>query len=100
MEIAKPTKGIKELCEHLGKEYSIKVIDLEQCIHRDLGNGYDIEISGVNNNRTIMNVTVYVWDIKNGNGPAAKIVETLSDIKSREELQNQLNAIALRYMEK
>lgn len=100
MEIAKPTKGLKELCDFLGTEYSIKVIDLEQCIHRDLGNGFDIEVSGLNHNRSQMDATVYVWDIKLGSGPAAKIVETVSNIKSKEELKITLTSLVERLQKK
>ena len=59
-----PTKHMKELCNELGKEYSITVIDLEYVIYRDLGKGYDVEISGANTSSFKKPVTIYLWKDK------------------------------------
>lgn len=61
-EIAKPGKRIKEVLKQLGPEYSIRVIDFEQCIYRNFGNGFDIEVSGVNTQkRKNLRCDIYLW---------------------------------------
>lgn len=45
------SRHLKSLCRQLGPEYRVTVIDLEYVINRDFGNGYDIEISGVNTSK-------------------------------------------------
>lgn len=52
-------KYISDLCEQCGVGYSLKTIDLERCIYKDLGNGYDIEISCANKSR--QNAWIYIW---------------------------------------
>ena len=89
--ISKPTKGILELCARLGNEYSVCVIDCENVIYRDLHNGYDIEISGVDNNRKNMKAILYVWEQKR------VVVEMIEDINSFEKLQSVLEETAFKY---
>lgn len=89
--ISKPTKGILELCARLGNEYSVCVIDCENVIYRDLHNGYDIEISGVDNNRKNMKAILYVWEQKR------VVVEMIEDINSFEKLQSVLEEAAFKY---
>lgn len=60
-EARKPTKHIKELCAALGSQYEIRVIDFEQVIYRDFGNGFNVEISGVNHNSSKRNAWIYMW---------------------------------------
>ena len=38
---------INELKKALGADYRIYYIDLERCLYRNYGNGFDVEISGV-----------------------------------------------------
>lgn len=64
MRTQEPVEHIKKLCRELGNQYSIKVIDLEPVIYRDFYNGYDIEISGVNQNRPTARATIYLWKDK------------------------------------
>ena len=45
--MTKKDKAIQELCDSLGGDYKVQDIDLETCIYRDFGNGFDVEISGV-----------------------------------------------------
>lgn len=42
----------------------VTVIDLEYVINRDFGNGYDIEISGVNTSKADATATIYLWKDK------------------------------------
>lgn len=56
---------MKSLCKELGSEYIITVIDLSQVIYRDFGNGFDLEISGVNTASLRKRATLYLWHDKN-----------------------------------
>ena len=49
------------LCKSLGPDYRILYIDLERCIYRDFGNGFDIEISGMHTTNERKNATIYLW---------------------------------------
>ena len=40
-------KALREALAYLGSDYVTKVIDRELCLYRDLGNGRDIEVSGL-----------------------------------------------------
>ena len=62
--IAKPTAYMKKLCKELGAEYRITDIDLERVIYRDFGNGYDVEVSGVNTNSPRKKARIYLWKDK------------------------------------
>lgn len=59
--VAKPTTHMKKLCKELGPEYRIVNIDLERVIYRDFGNGYDVEISGVNTSSQCKKARIYLW---------------------------------------
>ena len=58
------SRHLKLLCRQLGSEYRVTVIDLEYVINRDFGNGYDIEISGVNTSKADATATIYLWKDK------------------------------------
>jgi len=75
---AKPTAHMKQLCEELGPHYYIQVIDMEQVIYRDFGNGYNVEVSGINTTSTKKLATIYLWA---GN---RRIIKTLHDIQQSE----------------
>ena len=49
------------LCKSLGPEYRIRTIDLERCICRDFGNGFDVEISGTHTTSERKTATIYLW---------------------------------------
>lgn len=63
--IAPPTAHMKRLCKELGPDYQIDCIDLARVIYRDLGHGYDVEISGVNTNSLRKKACLYLWKDKN-----------------------------------
>lgn len=92
MEIKAPTKGLKAICEKLGNQYSIRLFDLEQVIYRDFGNGYDVEVSGLNHNNEKFNATIYVWNKKK-----PVIIEKFKNINSFEMLENTLSEITAKY---
>lgn len=58
---AKPTAHMKQLCEALGPRYSIQMVDMEQVICRDFGNGYNVEVSGTNTASIKKVATIYLW---------------------------------------
>lgn len=59
--VASPTVHMKKLCIELGPDYRIANIDLERVIYRDFGNGYDVEISGVNTSSQRKKARIYLW---------------------------------------
>ena len=71
---SKPCKHMKDLCKELGPDYSIRMIDLEQVIYCDFGNGYDVEISRMNNSSLKKRASIYLWK------DASRIVETVHDV--------------------
>ena len=69
----------------------MKVSDYEYVIYRDFGNGYDLEVSGANNNKTVNpDITIFVWF------KTKEVIETV-DIKSFQALQEQLSKIEEKY---
>ena len=83
---------ISELCEKCGKDYTLKTIDFERCIYRNLGNGYDMEICLVSDRHK--RASIYVW----WNDPTGgyKVVESHHDIP-HEDLSLTLKGIERRY---
>lgn len=57
----KVSKKIKALKDALGNKYRICVIDFEQCLYRDFGNGFNVEISGCNTNKHNAKANLYLW---------------------------------------
>ena len=94
-EVKKPGKKIKSICSELGSDYTIRLFDLENVIYRDLGNGYDLEVSQLDNARKAFNATLYIWRIANPGSPY--VVETIRDIQSIEELKSVLATAADKY---
>lgn len=92
-EVKNPTKKLREICFDLGPDYSIKVIDCEQVIYRKINDNYDIEVSGLNNNRKTMKASIYLWQLK----PGKQILETLSNITTLESLKSALTNLVGRY---
>lgn len=84
------TNYMKHFCKSLGKEYSICIIDFEQVIHRDFGNGYDLEISGMNTTRKNKKATLYLWKNK------TIIVEKIKDVK-QEDIKNVADTLFKKY---
>jgi len=66
---------------------------MEECIYRDLGNGFDIEVSGCNRHKKQTFGKVFVWRNKK------QIVETINGGKNNtpEDLKNLLDSVVLRY---
>ena len=87
-EVRKPTTHMRKLCKCLGAKYSIRVIDFERVIYRDLGNGYDIEVSGMNTTSLRKKATIYLWKNKKIIVRGLKGVSQDSIDKYVEELKN------------
>ena len=64
------------LCKSLGPDYRILYIDLERCIYRDFGNGFDVEISGTHTTSNRKTATVYLWYV-----PEKITVKRVSGVK-------------------
>ena len=93
-KIQQPTKLFRTRLDYLGNAYTSKVIDGELCGYRKINDFYDIEISGLNNNKLKHpSFNVYVWQIKSG----LTTVETHFDIKSIETLKRVLSELCQKY---
>lgn len=87
--MAKPNKQIKLIVDALGEKYSLVYIDLKWCIYRDLLNGFDIEIANHRVKGKPINLTVYVWQVRD----QLKVIETIEGITSIEELRGILRDV-------
>ncbi len=70
--------ALSHLCKQLGENYCIRTIDLERCIYRDFGNGFNVEISRMHTTRADRQATIYLWFGENS--PDCLIVETVRDV--------------------
>lgn len=95
MRVAKPTRRILEIAQMLGPDYTVKNIDFENVIYREI-NGYEFEVSGLDHNTKRINATLYVWDVTVG----IFTVETISGICSEGELKDVLTRAAEHYSQR
>ena len=65
---------LSELKREYCRDYRIRNIDYERCLYRDLGNGYDVELSEFNTHSKTHKGILYLWKDKN------HIVKTVHDI--------------------
>lgn len=72
-------QSIRELKKQLGKDYKICTIDLERCLYRDFGNGFNVEISSVSTRRKSSKATLYLW--YGTKAPSCIIVKTVHDVE-------------------
>ena len=49
------------LCKSLGPDYRIRTIDLERCIYRDFGNGFNVEVSGTHTTSKHRKAVIFLW---------------------------------------
>lgn len=87
--MAKPNKQIKLIADALGEKYSLVYIDLKWCIYRDLFNGFDIEIANHRIKGKPINLTVYVWQVRD----QLKVIETIEGINNIEDLRRILRGV-------
>ena len=76
---------VKKLLAVLGNNYRIANIDLERCLYRDFGNGFNVEISNVRKNSS--SVTIYLWF--GDKRPDCIIVKTIRDVPMTAEAIHQ-----------
>jgi hypothetical protein len=74
---------IHQLKKQLGPEYRICPIDLERCLYRDFGNGFNVEISGANSRRKGQKVSLYLW--YGEKAPDCLIVKRVHDVERTAE---------------
>lgn len=82
---------ISSICKKCGAGYTLAIIDLELCIYKDLGNGYEIEVSCVNSPKHP--AWIYIWENRSEN------VKTFRDV-SHDDLPIVLQDIERRYKTK
>ena len=87
--MAKPNKQIKLIADALGEKYSLVYIDLKWCIYRDLLNGFDIEIANHRIKGKPINLTVYVWQVRD----QLKVIEIIEGISNIEDLRHILRGV-------
>lgn len=90
------TKKFNYYKDLLSPDFYPKTIDGEICLYRKLDK-YDIEISGLNDRRSKLDISIYVWDITKGLTLNAKCVFSKSMITSEKELIDTLNQIVNQY---
>lgn len=89
----KPTNGLTKALKYLGEPYVTQIIDGENVIYRDLGEGHDIEVSGLDHSRENIKASIYVWQ----RVPHSEIMEIYEGIHSLLDLKDLLGTIALKY---
>ena len=70
--------SLKELKQALGDQYQICYIDMEKCLYRDFGNGFNVEVSGVSRANKNGPATLYLWF--GTTAPACIIVKTMCSV--------------------
>ena len=85
----KPSRQMQMIADALGAKYSLVYIDLKWCIYRDLFNGFDIEIANHRVKAKPINLTVYVWQVRD----QLKVIETIEGISNIEELRRILRYV-------
>lgn len=85
----KVNKRMQMIVDELGEKYSLVYIDLKWCIYRDLLNGFDIEIANHPVKGKPINLTVYVWQIRD----QLKVIETIEEINNIEDLSRVLRGV-------
>ena len=83
------TGVIEEVAELLGNQYTLLLIDDSWCLYRDLGNGYDVEINMSKTRKYALNVTVYVWQVRD----KLRVIEEIEGIKEIEDLKYILGCV-------
>ena len=91
------SKNQKELLEFLGANYFMKTIDGEPCICYKINPCYEIEISGTKHKNNP--IGVYVWDLSQGDGPHAKMVERLFNFSNKFQLKECLDTLIVKYQD-
>jgi hypothetical protein len=87
--MAKLSAGKKRLLNYLGKPYTTKIIDLENCVYFDMGD-YDIEIS---RGRTVRSkFDIYVWRKKDGLRIVERYIDVANDLPGIKGLLDEIRS--------
>lgn len=84
----KLSKHILQLCEELGPLYSIQAIDWEYVIYRDFGNGFDVEVCGMDTGSANKLATIYLWHQK------TRIVNRVDGVRQN-EIADHINELCI-----
>ena len=77
--------SLKELEQALGSPYRICNIDMEKCLYRDFGNGFNVEVCGVSRADKNGPATLYLWF--GTTSPDCLVVKTMKNVgRSAEEI--------------
>lgn len=85
MQHKEPCKKILEIATQLGPNYTVRTIDNENVIYREI-NGYEFEVSGLDSNAAKIDASLYIWE----RTVASFIVEDIHDIHSVSRLADLL----------
>lgn len=84
--------SLRELKKALGENYCIRIIDLEKCLYRDFGNGFNVEVNGVSRANRKGAATLYLWF--GTRSPDCLIVKTVHDIgRSSDEIGSAVESL-------
>ena len=78
-------KKFDDTLKYLDSDYSVKGIDLEECIYRKIGN-IEIEISGLQSYGKY-DATIFIWENE------VHMLKSIQDISSKEELARRLETV-------
>lgn len=81
-------KNLIDVVQRLGPDYSIRIIDGENVGYRLTENGYEIEISGLDNNKKGLKAAVFVWRLS-----PREIVRRKFDLTSIREVLHAVRVI-------
>ena len=108
----KINRALREALSYLGSPYKTKVIDMELCLYRDLGNGRDIEVSGLRSaaqrGRVCNFICVWAWPGTGNERGALEYVrshragastEESAKLDSLMDLKRELDALVAKYGE-
>jgi hypothetical protein len=90
---------LKKALAYLGKDYTTKMIDLELCLYRDLGNGRDIEISGIVHSRNLPKRIcnfICVWDHLQSI-EYVRCYDRSTKLETLEDLKQELDRLVAKY---
>ena len=95
----RPYRTQREALTFLGDEYKLKIIDGENCIYRDLGNGRDIEVSGMRSVKSKMRICNYicVWENVTCSLEYIRADDGSGRLKTLHDLKRELDALVEKY---
>lgn len=96
----KINRALREALLYLGSNYTTKIIDMELCLYRNLGNNFDIEVSGLRSEAQRGRICnfICVW-----NYPGTGTVEYIRGddnsgrLRNLTDLKHELNKLVAKY---